>query len=151
MDGVGLEMKLTEYATLTTPRGGEYQVALPDGSRVWLNAASSLTYPTSFNGHKERRVELTGEAYFEIAKDADHPFIVESARQSVRVLGTHFNITARSEEHTSELQSLMRISYAVFCLKKKNNIYNLLEGQLFPIPISVQTTRRQPHEKKENN
>src|SRR3546814_18855 len=98
MDGVGLEMKLTEYATLTTPRGGEYQVALPDGSRVWLNAASSLTYPTSFNGHKERRVELTGEAYFEIAKDADHPFIVESARQSVRVLGTHFNITAYPNE-----------------------------------------------------
>lgn len=94
-----------DYNTLSTPKGGQYQVVLPDGSHVWLNAASSLTYPTTFTG-KEREVELKGEAYFEIAKasikhngDVDlKPFIVKTAKGEVRVLGTHFNINAYADE-----------------------------------------------------
>lgn len=83
--------------TLTTPRGGQYEVVLPDGTKVWLNAASSLRYPTSFSGN-ERRVELTGEAYFEVAKNAAQPFFVKTTSQTVEVLGTHFNINSYSDE-----------------------------------------------------
>jgi transmembrane sensor len=83
--------------TLTTPRGGQYEVVLPDGTKVWLNAASSLRYPTSFPGN-ERRVELTGEAYFEVAKNAAQPFFVKTTNQTVEVLGTHFNINSYSDE-----------------------------------------------------
>jgi transmembrane sensor len=83
--------------TLTTPRGGQYEVVLPDGTKVWLNAASSLRYPTLFPGN-ERRVELTGEAYFEVAKNAAQPFFVKTTNQTVEVLGTHFNINSYSDE-----------------------------------------------------
>ncbi len=83
--------------TLTTPRGGQYEVVLPDGTRVWLNSATSLTYPVIFPG-KERRVELTGEAYFEVAKNAANPFFVKTLSQTVEVLGTHFNINSYRDE-----------------------------------------------------
>ncbi|GGC21246.1 hypothetical protein GCM10011386_11500 [Parapedobacter defluvii] len=82
---------------LTTPRGGQYKVVLPDGSKVWLNAASSLRYPARFTG-KERNVYLEGEAYFEVAAHVGAPFIVHSDKQSVRVLGTHFNVNAYADE-----------------------------------------------------
>ncbi|WP_428331623.1 FecR family protein [Mucilaginibacter sp.] len=88
----------TSYNTIETPRGGEYQVVLPDGTKVWLNAASSLKYPVSFEGTTERKVTLTGEGYFEVAKDKAHPFIVSSAKQDVKVLGTHFDINSYSDE-----------------------------------------------------
>lgn len=87
------------YNTLATPRGGQYQVLLPDGTRVWLNAASSLTYPTAFTG-PERKVELTGEGYFEVAKHAAKPFKVKTNEVEVEVLGTHFNIMAYADEPT---------------------------------------------------
>ncbi len=87
------------YNTLTTPRGGQYQVVLPDGSRVWLNAASSIRYPTVFSG-KKRQVEVSGEVYFEVAADADHPFIVTVNNMRVKVLGTDFNIMAYQNEPT---------------------------------------------------
>jgi ferric-dicitrate binding protein FerR (iron transport regulator) len=87
------------YNTIVTPRGGQYQVVLPDGSEVWLNAASSLRFPTAFTG-KDRRVEITGEAYFEIAKDAARPFFVKVGSSEVQVLGTHFDIMAYTEEST---------------------------------------------------
>lgn len=83
---------------LTTAKGENYHVRLPDGSLVWLNAASSLKYPASFAHLQERRVELTGEAYFEITKDKKHPFLVQSRGQSVRVLGTRFNINSYLNE-----------------------------------------------------
>jgi ferric-dicitrate binding protein FerR (iron transport regulator) len=86
-----------EYNTLTTPAGGKFKVLLPDGSLVWLNAVSSLKYPVAFGGN-ERRVELTGEGYFEVAKDAAHPFIVKANNNTVKVLGTHFNINAYTDE-----------------------------------------------------
>ncbi|HEY4287012.1 MAG TPA: FecR domain-containing protein [Puia sp.] len=87
------------FNTIVTPRGGQYQVVLPDGSEVWLNAASSLRFPTAFTG-KDRRVEITGEAYFEIAKDATRPFFVKIGSSEVQVLGTHFDIMAYTEEST---------------------------------------------------
>ncbi|CAL1518925.1 FecR family protein [Chitinophaga sp. MM2321] len=87
------------YNTLTTPRGGKFQLVLPDGSKVWLNSASSLKYPAAFNG-KERVVELQGQGYFEIAADAQHPFKVKVNDMEVQVLGTHFDIMAYEDENT---------------------------------------------------
>ncbi|WP_316817665.1 FecR family protein [Pedobacter nyackensis] len=84
--------------TLTTAKGESYQLRLPDGSLVWLNAASSLTYAADLNSGGKRKVELDGEAYFEIAKDKAHPFVVESRKQEVEVLGTHFNVNAYADE-----------------------------------------------------
>ena len=91
------------WNTIETPRGGQYQVILPDGSHVWLNAASSLRYPAKFTG-KTREVELSGEAYFEVAHNARQPFTVGSTtadrktRQRIVVLGTHFNVNAYDDE-----------------------------------------------------
>ncbi len=85
------------YNTIATPRGGQYQLVLADGSKVWLNAASSLRFPASFTG-EERKVELTGEAYFEVAKNAKMPFRVTVAGMEVEVLGTQFNINSYHDE-----------------------------------------------------
>jgi ferric-dicitrate binding protein FerR (iron transport regulator) len=88
---------VTAYNTLTTPRGGQYQLTLPDGTQVWLNAASSITYPTAFTG-KERKVKITGEAYFEVAKNADQPFLVEENDLATKVLGTRFDVNGYDNE-----------------------------------------------------
>ena len=104
----------TLYNTVRTPRGGQYQVTLPDGSKVWLNAATSLRFPTAFTG-KDRTVELTGEAYFEIEKNKDQPFRVKVGEMTVGVLGTHFNIMAYGNEgsvNTSLLQGSVRVEQA---------------------------------------
>ncbi len=85
------------YNVLIVPRGGQYQVELADGSKVWLNANSSLRYPTAFTG-SERKVEITGEAYFEVAKDASKPFKVKLNKMEIEVLGTHFNVNAYEDE-----------------------------------------------------
>lgn len=81
------------FNTLTTPRGGQYQVTLADGSKAWLNAESSIYFPTNFTGN-ERRVRITGEVYFEIEKNPDMPFKVEVGQIEIRVLGTHFNVNS---------------------------------------------------------
>ncbi|WP_316834603.1 FecR family protein [Pedobacter nutrimenti] len=99
--------------TIETPRGGQYQIRLPDGSRVWLNAASKLIYPVSFNGRGQRVVELSGEAYFEIFKNKLQPFVVKSKNQEVTVLGTHFNVNSYSDEpdtKTTLLEGSVRVS-----------------------------------------
>jgi ferric-dicitrate binding protein FerR (iron transport regulator) len=85
------------YNTISTPRAGQYRLTLTDGTKVWLNAATSLQFPASFSG-TERRVKLSGEAYFEVAKNSLQPFIVETPRQTIEVLGTHFNVNAYEEE-----------------------------------------------------
>lgn len=85
------------YNMISTPKGGQYMVVLPDGSRVWLNAASSLRFPTAFTGD-DRTVELSGEAYFEIGKDKQKPFYVQANGTKVAVLGTSFNVTAYEED-----------------------------------------------------
>src|SRR6188768_533965 len=95
-----LEEKPTQvlFNTVTTPRGGQYQLLLADGSRVWLNSASSIRFPVSFNGN-ERRVEVSGEAYFEVAKDPSMPFKVDvDGKNEIEVLGTHFNINSYADE-----------------------------------------------------
>ena len=99
------------YNTVRTPKGGQYQVTLPDGSRVWLNAATALRFPTAFTG-KDRTVELTGEAYFEIAPLKDQPFKVKVGEMTVDVLGTHFNVMAYDDEesfHTTLLTGAVRV------------------------------------------
>lgn len=96
---IGDENAAATLNTIETPNGGQYQVNLPDGTRVWLNAGTQLRFPTVFVGH-ERNVELTGEAYFEVAKNATKPFKVKMNNHAeVVVLGTHFNISAYGEEN----------------------------------------------------
>jgi ferric-dicitrate binding protein FerR (iron transport regulator) len=98
--------------TLSTPAGSQYEVVLPDGSRVWLNAASSLVFPSRFSGPL-RRVSLTGEAYFEVTKNKEKPFQVTSGDLTVNVLGTHFNINAYTDNEavrTSLLEGSVRIT-----------------------------------------
>jgi len=100
------------YNTLTIPPGGQYQVVLPDGTQVWLNSSSSLSYPTEFAGNS-RTVKLTGEAYFEVAKNKDKPFYVEMNNVQVKVLGTHFNISAYADDNdltTTLLEGSVQIS-----------------------------------------
>ena len=87
------------YNTISTPAGTQYQLTLSDGTRVWLNVASSITYPTVFSG-KQRSVKVTGEAYFEVAKNKDRPFVAEVNNQfSIQVLGTAFNVKAYGNEN----------------------------------------------------
>lgn len=83
--------------TISVPRGGQYAVVLADGTSVWLNSESSLTYPVAFSGH-ERKVILKGEAYFEVSRNAQQPFIVQADVAEVKVLGTSFNINAYKDE-----------------------------------------------------
>lgn len=90
----GTEIQMND---LTTPRGGEFKVTLEDGTEVWLNAESKLRYPETFAGN-ERRVEITGEAYFKVAHDSAKPFYVVSGGQEIRVYGTEFNVHAYSDE-----------------------------------------------------
>ncbi|QJB32621.1 DUF4974 domain-containing protein [Chitinophaga oryzae] len=106
------------YNTITTPRAGQYQVVLPDGTKVVLNAESSITYPVPFTG-KERRVHLIGEAYFEVAKHQQQPFIVSSLQQSIKVTGTHFNVC---------------------CYLHQPDITTLAEGSVDITPLSSSTT-----------
>jgi len=87
------------YNTMTTPRARQYNLELSDGTKVWLNASSSITFPTSFAAN-ERKVTLTGEAYFEVTKDKKRPFRVSVNDMQVNVLGTHFNINAYDDEAT---------------------------------------------------
>ncbi len=115
------EGSVVSYNTLSTPRGGQYQLVLPDGSRVWLNASSSIHFPTAFIGN-QRNVDLTGEAYFEIAKNKEKPFHVNVNGMQVEVLGTHFNVNAYGDEgaiKTSLLEGSVKI--------KKGNISGLLK------------------------
>ena len=93
----GSESGATLYNTITTPRGGQYQITLPDETKVWLNAESSLRFPTAFTT-MERVVVLTGEAYFEVAPNKSKPFIVKTGQSNTRVLGTSFNIMAYPDE-----------------------------------------------------
>lgn len=101
------------YNTITTPKGGKYEVILADGTHVYLNAASSIRFPASFTGAAERWVTLTGEGYFEVSHRDGQPFYVQSGKQLLRVLGTHFNLKAYPDEHlvkTTLLQGSVKVS-----------------------------------------
>lgn len=100
------------FNTMSTPRGGQYTLTLSDGTRIWLNAASSITYPTEFTG-KERVVRVSGEVYFEVARRTEQPFIVEAGIDRIMVLGTTFNVRAYIEEgavKTSLVEGSVRIN-----------------------------------------
>jgi transmembrane sensor len=102
------------YNTLSTPRGRQFQLVLPDGTRVWLNSASSITFPTAFEG-KDRLVQIEGEVYMEVAKDASHPFKASVNGMQVEVTGTSFNIQAYRDEpliRTTLLEGGVRITPA---------------------------------------
>jgi transmembrane sensor len=107
----GGEKTVTVYNTVTTPAGGEYEITLADGTKVWLNAISSLKFPTAFD-EPDRVVELTGEGYFEVAKNSGKPFHVRVNGVEVDVLGTEFDVNAYSDEtsiRTSLLQGSVRL------------------------------------------
>lgn len=115
------------YNTISTPRGGQYSVMLPDGSRVWLNAESSLYFPTAFTG-KERLVTLSGEAYFEIAHNTKMPFKVQVNDMTVEVLGTHFNIMGYDNEavtHTTLLEGSVKVLHN----NNEKSLVKLVPGQ----------------------
>lgn len=99
------ETESQKINTLSTPAGGKFSVVLSDGSKVWLNATSSIKFPAAF-AKDERRVEVKGEAYFEIEKDSSRPFYVKNGSSEIKVLGTHFNVMAYPDEYRSELTLL---------------------------------------------
>lgn len=117
------KVKIGEH-TLVTAGGQNYRLKLPDGTLVWLNAASSLKFPASFASAVERRVQLIGEAYFEVAKDKKHPFIVETKLQRIEVLGTHFNISsyAGAPVKTTLVEGLVKV------FDKETQLYKELEA-----------------------
>jgi len=96
--GTGMDTSVYKYNTIETPVGGKYQVRLPDGTKVWLNALSSITYPVTLNSVSERQLSLTGEAYFQVSPDKHRPFSIKTYNQQVVVLGTHFNINSYTDE-----------------------------------------------------
>lgn len=122
------------YNSIETPKGGQYRLTLPDGTKVWLNAASSLRYPLTFPGN-ERKVELTGEAYFEVAKNKAKPFKVFTDRQVVEVLGTHFDINAYADEAATRT-SLLEGSVKVSSLKSGNEI-KIRPGQQAIVSLNI--------------
>ncbi|HRN55478.1 MAG TPA: FecR family protein [Agriterribacter sp.] len=100
------------YNTMTTPKGGQFKLTLPDGTTVWLNAASSITYPTAFPGNT-RKVTITGEAYFEVAKNPSKPFTVKTYKDEITVKGTSFNVNSYDDEagiKTSLLEGSVQIN-----------------------------------------
>ncbi|WP_342328534.1 FecR family protein [Pedobacter sp. FW305-3-2-15-E-R2A2] len=124
------------YNTIETPVGGQYQVVLPDGTKVWLNAASSLKFPSTFARLVNRKVDLRGEAYFEVAKNKQQPFIVKTAEQEVEVLGTHFNINTYKDEQgvkTTLLEGSVKIHNGVESKILKLGEQSTLTNQRFMV------------------
>ncbi|PWS30373.1 FecR family protein [Pedobacter paludis] len=117
----GVDNGTIGYNTLSTSRGEQTQVQLPDGTVVFLNAASSLKYPTSFARAQKRKVVLTGEGYFEVSKDKMHPFLVEANNQTVEVLGTIFNINSYADE-PSVKTTLLEGSVLISNVSSKNKM-----------------------------
>jgi transmembrane sensor len=119
-----------EYNTIATPRGGKYQLNLPDGTKVWLNAASSLKFPVNFAAN-ERRVELNGEAYFEVSKNRQRPFHVKTTGQDLEVLGTHFNINSFKDEVETRT-TLLEGAVKILPYNYHSNLANPVEAILKP-------------------
>lgn len=126
---------IAQINSLTTPRGGKFTVTLSDGTLVWLNAASKLTYPTTFSG-KERIVELQGQAYFEVAKDASHPFKVKAGKLNINVLGTSFDVMAYPDEksiYTTLVEGSVQVqdnNRVKLLLPQQQAVADLKEGTL---------------------
>lgn len=123
-DSVGMA-NVNKNNELIIPKGGEYQVVLADGTKVWLNSASRLIYPQSFVG-KERRVVLSGEAFFDVAHDAERPFIVETSRMNVKVLGTRFNV---NDYDDNEEVSTTLVNGSVEIVSGGQQAFRLIPGE----------------------
>ncbi len=139
-DNAAVPRGQVSYNPISTPRGGQYQVILPDGTKVWLNAASSLRFPTAFAGN-QRNVELTGEAYFEVAKNALKPFMVQVNQLQVKVLGTHFNILAYTDDvaiKTTLLEGSVQLSKGELNNLLKPGQQGVVEGGQIQV-INVET------------
>lgn len=131
-----------QYNTLRTAKGETYMIMLPDRSKVWLNAASSLKYPANFTALKVRKVELHGEAYFEVAKEQKRPFKVITENQEVEVLGTHFNISSYDDDlitKTTLLEGSVKVIPILGFASESNQFNNTL---LLPGQQSVLSQRR---------
>ena len=123
-DSIGMA-NVNKNNELIIPKGGEYQVVLADGTKVWLNSASRLIYPQSFMG-KERRVVLSGEAFFDVAHDAERPFIVETSRMNVKVLGTRFNV---NDYDDNEEVSTTLVNGSVEIVSGDQQVFRLVPGE----------------------
>lgn len=126
--------------TLQTPKGGTYQLQLADGTKVWLNADSHVSYSADFGHTPLRQVQLQGEAYFEVAKHKNHPFVVETAKERVEVLGTHFNVNTYPDELTSRttlLEGSVRVNSSVVLVPGQQAIVGT-SGDLRVIPVDTQ-------------
>jgi len=124
----GAKMETAQTNTVLTAKGEQYSVDLPDGTKVWLNAASSLKFPTTFTSKANRIVELIGEAYFEVAKDKSHPFIVKTDKQEIKVLGTHFNVSSYPDEQLTKT-TLLEGSVEVVSTNNHTSKAKLRPGQ----------------------
>ena len=127
------------YKTISTPRGRSSEVVLSDGTHVWLNAASSIRFPVSFST-KERRVEMTGEAYFEVTKDKQRPFHVAYLNQELEVLGTHFNINAYADEpltKTTLIEGTIKIDEKYILVPGDQAQLNKMSGLQIVHPVDV--------------
>ena len=125
--------------TLTTPRGGQFQLSLPDGTKVWLNASSSITYPVKFTGD-ERKVSLTGEAYFEVAHDDKKPFYVKSGDLTIQDIGTAFNVNSYPDEPavtTTLVEGSVKVSSGAESKTLTRGEQSRLSGKSFTIKDNV--------------
>lgn len=135
--------------TMTTPKGGQYQLTLPDGSKIWLNAASSITYPVVFVGN-ERKIKVSGEVYLEVAKDKRRPFLVDvDGKSTVQVLGTSFNINAYANEgniKTTLVEGSVRVIDLVKAARSRRYVQGvtLRPGQQAVIANNAEDIRIQP-------
>ncbi len=130
------------FNTMSTPKGRIYHLQLPDGTKAWLNAASSITYPTAFPG-SERKVSITGEVYFEVASNARKPFLVSVGdRATVEVLGTHFNVNGYADEpviSTTLLEGSVRVMNGNNVVLKPGEMATISNAPtLSPLPIKIQ-------------
>jgi len=106
------ETEHVKTITLSTPAAGQFEVILSDGTKAWLNALSSITYPATFTGH-ERQIQLTGEVYLEVAKNAQKPFVIHTAQQRIEVLGTSFNVNTYNDNgytYTTLVNGSLRVT-----------------------------------------
>lgn len=123
-----LQKQQVAYNEIVVPRGQQAHITLSDGTKVWLNAKSKLKYPASFTGNK-REVALTGEAYFDVRKDAKKPFIVKTYSIDIKVLGTRFNLSAYNDDKVSRV-ALDEGSVSVYN-KKSRELSKVKPGELF--------------------
>ena len=127
------------YNRLSTPRGGQYQLTLPDGTKVWLNAASSIVYPTAFIG-SDRTVEITGEAYFEVTHDKRHPFKVKAGGHVIEDLGTRFNVNVYADEPT-QVSTLLEGAIRI-----EGHILHPGEAAVIPMPGIIAIVKADPEQ-----